>query len=83
MTRLEQVLEEASLIVEPEESERRHVTGMAAKLLSTCMEEFEGCEGFLSASIEGSVAKDTWVKGRAEVDVFIHFSPDVGMEKLE
>ncbi len=83
MTRLQEVLAKAAELVEPTEPERSRVSELAAKLLSACRQEFLGREGVVDVSIEGSVAKDTWVKGREEVDVFIHFTPSAGRERLE
>ncbi len=83
MTRLEEVLAEAAKLVEPTEPERSRVSEVAVKLLSACRQEFLGREGVVDVTIEGSVAKDTWVRGREEVDVFVHFTPSAGRERLE
>ncbi|MEM0481659.1 MAG: CCA tRNA nucleotidyltransferase [Nitrososphaerota archaeon] len=83
MVRLEEVLAEAARIVEPTEPERGRVSEVAARLLSACRGEFLGREGVVDVTIEGSVAKDTWVRGREEVDVFVHFTPSAGRERLE
>ncbi|MCS7146443.1 MAG: CCA tRNA nucleotidyltransferase [Nitrososphaerota archaeon] len=83
MAELEEVLAEASLLVEPDEAERLLVSRVAERLLESCRERFLKKGGVLDVSIEGSVAKDTWVRGRGEVDVFIHFSKETGRDVLE
>lgn len=83
LAELAAVLAEAERIVEPDESERRRVAQVSERVLSACREKFLGRNGVTAVSIEGSVAKDTWVRGRAEVDVFVHFKVEVGREVLE
>ena len=83
LTTLEEVLAEAAKLVEPTEPEKRRVSELAARLLSACRQEFLEREGVVDVSIEGSVAKDTWVRGREEVDIFVHFTPSAGKKMLE
>ncbi|MEM2010428.1 MAG: CCA tRNA nucleotidyltransferase [Nitrososphaerota archaeon] len=83
MPLITEILAEASSLVEPDERERRLVSETAKRLLSVCRDEFQQLEGVVDISVEGSVAKDTWVKGKAEVDIFIHFKPEVGRQGLE
>jgi len=80
---LDEALYEASRLVEPDEAERRIVSRLSERLLGACRERFMGLNGVVDVTIEGSVAKDTWVKGRAEVDIFVHFERSVGSEILE
>lgn len=83
MPSVEEALAEASKLVEPEEAERRQVSHTAHELLAACRAEFITHDGVVDVSIEGSVAKDTWIRGKPEIDVFIHFKPETGRERLE
>ena len=68
---VEGILREVLTKVEPSEEERRKVHGfvetLTAKLNSRLSEA--GIEG--SAEIHGSVAKDTWLSGDRDLDIFI------------
>jgi len=77
------VLKRAIEMAEPSEEERGLVSETARRAMELSRELFRDIPGYRSVSLEGSAAKDTWIKGRAEIDVFIHFSPDTPREKLE
>ncbi|MEM4765880.1 MAG: CCA tRNA nucleotidyltransferase, partial [Nitrososphaerota archaeon] len=53
------------------------------KALSAARREISGVAGALDVSLEGSAAKNTWIRGRAEADIFIHFDPGISREELE
>ena len=80
---LEEVLEEAKALVVPDEPERRFMKALAAKVLERVREEAEKSEHRPKVVLGGSVAKGTWLKGEADVDVFLKFPKDVGREVLE
>ncbi|MEM0442811.1 MAG: CCA tRNA nucleotidyltransferase [Candidatus Caldarchaeum sp.] len=69
----EQVLEEIRPL-----PETLRVAAELAERLVGLVEEFFGPG---TASVEGSFAKGTMVRGREEVDVFVHFKPGVPVEK--
>lgn len=77
------IVEQALEMAEPSEEEKRLVSEASRRALSLSEELFRGTPGFRSVSLEGSAAKDTWIRGRAEIDVFIHFSPDTPRALLE
>jgi len=68
---VEGMLREVLAKVEPSEEERRKVHGFVGKLTSELNRRLSeaGVEG--SAQIHGSVAKDTWLSGDRDLDIFI------------
>jgi len=83
MTGLEEVIERARRIVRPTKLEERRLKRIVEAALSAAREEISGVAGALDVSLEGSAAKNTWIRGRAEADIFIHFDPKVSREELE
>jgi tRNA nucleotidyltransferase (CCA-adding enzyme) len=80
---LREVLSEARRLVEPGPEERARVGSAASRLLEACGERFRRVGEVVDVSLEGSVAKDTWIRGRPEVDVFVHLRPEVPEARLE
>jgi tRNA nucleotidyltransferase (CCA-adding enzyme) len=83
MPTVEDVLERAIELVEPSEEEKKKLSETASALLEVCRRKFSNVEGFVEASVEGSAAKDTWLRSKPEIDVFIHFSPATNREAME
>lgn len=73
-------LEEKILAEElrPSDSEREYIWGVARKLLAAINES-----GKAEVMVVGSIARDTWVKGDRDIDVFMLFSPEISREALE
>jgi tRNA nucleotidyltransferase (CCA-adding enzyme) len=80
---LERVLERAREIAIPTSKEEERLSSVAREVLTSVDAAFAGVEGFVRATLEGSAAKGTWIRARPEVDVFVHFSPNVSRERLE
>jgi len=80
---LEGVLERAREIAIPKPEEEERLSSVARDVLRSVDATFAGVEGFVRATLEGSAAKGTWIRARPEVDVFVHFSPNVSRERLE
>ncbi len=80
---LERVLEKAREIAVPTPEEEQHLSSVAREVLRASDAAFSDVEGYVKATLEGSAAKGTWIRARPEVDVFVHFSPNVSREKLE
>ncbi len=57
----------------PSEEEKEKTIKVCTKVINflnaTCMEENLDCE----AMLVGSVAKNTWLSGKSDIDIFIHF----------
>ncbi|MDD1702504.1 MAG: CCA tRNA nucleotidyltransferase, partial [Methanoregula sp.] len=73
-------LEEKILAEElrPSDTEREYIWGVAQKLLAAI-----NGSGKAEGMVVGSIARDTWVKGDRDIDVFMLFSPDLPREALE
>ena len=57
--------------VTPSESERQKVEGLAKTLTEKVKQETKSMEIVAEVRVEGSVAKNTWLKDSPEIDVFI------------
>ena len=62
----------------PSAEERAYIAGVAHRLL-----EAIAASGNATGMVVGSIARDTWVKGDRDLDVFLLFSPDMPREALE
>ena len=62
----------------PGEDERDHIYSIAAVLVN----KIQG-SGLADAMVVGSVARDTWISGDRDLDVFMLFPPSVSREDLE
>mgnify|MGYP000032267875 FL=1 len=80
---LEEVARKALKIVKPSKLEERRLKRTLEKALLLARGEAERIPGIVDITLEGSAAKDTWIKGRAEADIFIHFDPGVSKAELE
>lgn len=63
--------------LEPSKEERRAIKALAERVISHI-----GSKGY-PAELMGSVAKDTWLSGQADLDIFIFFDPEVKRGVLE
>jgi tRNA nucleotidyltransferase (CCA-adding enzyme) len=62
----------------PSAKERDHVCGLARRLLAAIE-----ASGKAKGMIVGSIARQTWVKGDRDLDVFMLFDPSLSREDLE
>jgi len=62
----------------PSAEERAYIRSMADRLLAAI-----AASGKAEGMVVGSIARDTWVKGDRDLDVFMLFSPDLPRETLE
>jgi tRNA nucleotidyltransferase (CCA-adding enzyme) len=83
MMSIDEVVERARVIVRPTRLEERRLNRIVEMTLSAARDEISRVTGALGVSLEGSAAKNTWIRGRAEADIFIHFDPMVSREELE
>lgn len=81
--KLDDVIKRALKIVKPTARDREKLELVVGRALSLAKEVFSGVDGVAGISVEGSVAKNTWIRGRAEADIFIHFDPGVPINELE
>ncbi|MFH0849200.1 MAG: CCA tRNA nucleotidyltransferase [archaeon] len=80
---LQEVLDTVARRVTPSNKERMKVTSLAERLRTTVagIARSHGLEA--EVRIDGSVAKDTWLSGEADIDVFMLVSPDLSRKSLE
>jgi len=62
----------------PHPDEREHIHAIAAVIIKKIQES-----GLADGMVVGSVARDTWISGDRDLDVFMLFSPSVSRENLE
>lgn len=80
---LKQILAEARRIVAPSENEKaklRTVTNKVLDLVRNAASK-EGLD--LTVQLGGSYAKDTWLPGANDIDVFLKFPPKVDRKRFE
>lgn len=62
----------------PDEKERQQICAVARKLVDAVNET-----GAAKGMVVGSIARNTWVAGEHDIDIFLLFSPQVSREALE
>ncbi|HXY83380.1 MAG TPA: CCA tRNA nucleotidyltransferase [Candidatus Saccharimonadales bacterium] len=67
----------------PAATRRREVEKIAEQLRRTVEYECEKAKMTAEVSLEGSVAKDTWIQDHVDVDVFIRVSKELTKQQLE
>ena len=80
MERLAEILREALEEVKPTADEVRRADSVANLMVQSLRDAFAG--EALKVTVEGSYAKGTIVRGRIEVDIFIHYSPSTSREEI-
>jgi len=74
------VLEEVLPALRPDGAERERIMGLAGGLMGRLAEEARRAGLDIEVRLEGSVAKGTWIKGEADLDIFLRFPKGVGRE---
>jgi len=80
---IEDVIKRALRTVKPTDKDRKRLNAVVERAINLAKDISSEVEGVTGVSLEGSAAKDTWIKGRAEADVFIHFDSNVPKPDLE
>jgi len=70
---LKEVVQEVLRRIKPSPEEREHMNNVLSKVVSTLQEEFRNLEPEADVIVQGSVAKDTWLSGETDADVFVRF----------
>src|SRR4030067_1614237 len=74
MDKIETVLATVLDRVTPNTAERKKIGALAKKLEKRVRSAAERSKVDVKVRVEGSVAKDTWLSGEADVDVFMRVS---------
>jgi tRNA nucleotidyltransferase (CCA-adding enzyme) len=79
---MEELLARILRRIEPTEEDRRRAESLSSRLVSSLSELLgrEGVEG--EVRVEGSFAKDTWLRGENDLDLFVLLPPQAGEEGL-
>jgi len=64
--------------IRPQADERAHIHKVAGMLIDSVNRS-----GIATGMIVGSVARDTWIRGDRDLDIFMLFPPDLPREELE
>ena len=82
MSRIEGLLREVLERVTPTQAERERVSLAVAKVVEALERSARELQADVEVEVEGSFAKDTWLSGDVDVDVFLLFDPSVPVEEL-
>ncbi|MEM3073238.1 MAG: CCA tRNA nucleotidyltransferase [Nitrososphaerales archaeon] len=80
---LDDILVEARKLCEPDEEERKRVAKVAQEILQKASEVIAKRKIEGKAVIGGSYAKDTWLKGDCDIDLFLKFPTKIGQEEFK
>ncbi|UPM41860.1 CCA tRNA nucleotidyltransferase [Halocatena salina] len=69
--------------VDPDQTERERLAETAAALTARAEEAVEELPVSADVLQVGSTARNTWISGDRDIDVFVRFSPDLSREQLE
>lgn len=83
MNELDKVIEEALQLVEPSKEEMDHVKALASIALQEVSKAAYDSEFKPRVVLGGSYAKGTWLKGEADIDIFVKFPKNLEKEELE
>jgi tRNA nucleotidyltransferase (CCA-adding enzyme) len=81
--KVETLLEEIKERVTPKESERAKLIGIAEELKKRVVKESEKMGVEVHPLLVGSLAKDTWLSGEGDIDLFMLFPSTLGRRQLE
>ncbi|MEM2339936.1 MAG: CCA tRNA nucleotidyltransferase [Candidatus Bathyarchaeia archaeon] len=74
------ILEEVLPSLRPDVAEEERIMGLAKGLMKRLEEEARRSGLGIEVSLEGSVAKGTWIKGEADLDIFLMFPKGIDRE---
>ncbi|MGQ9718413.1 MAG: CCA tRNA nucleotidyltransferase [Nitrososphaerales archaeon] len=80
---LNKVIEGALRLVEPSKEEKRRVEALVSMVLRKVSKVASESKLKPTVVLGGSYAKGTWLKGEADIDVFVKFPKDLDKEELE
>jgi tRNA nucleotidyltransferase (CCA-adding enzyme) len=72
---LKALLHKIAQQITPSTDERSKVTHLLAKVQSELQQHFDAAEIDCDVQIHGSIARDTWLRTKAEIDVFLVMPP--------
>jgi len=82
LTSLDEILAAARKMCEPDEEERRLISKVADTILKRAESVIKEKKVDAEAVLGGSYAKDTWLKGECDIDLFVKLPPDLKMNEF-
>lgn len=82
MSDIKRVLEIVYGKVEPKESERRRIKCVVSEVIRRIEDVASKFNIPVRVRVEGSIAKDTWISGDRDIDIFIQLPKQLGVEGL-
>ena len=83
MQSIEQVIERASRLVTPSQTETKKLEAVSGKVDSLLQKALEKALPLPDIRMGGSYARGTWLKGSLDIDFFIRYPPDYPRDRLE
>jgi len=80
---LQEILDEVSRRITPTSEERAKIARIADDMRLKVSETASSVGLDADVSLDGSVAKDTWLSGEGDMDIFMRVSPELTREELE
>jgi len=80
---LQEILDEVSKRISPSPRERARIARIADNMRLKVSKAASSAGLEADVRLDGSVAKDTWLSGEADVDIFMRVSPELTREDLE
>jgi len=80
---IDKVLRRARPLVVPDAQAKRATQNVAANVFSKVEEAAKRHSGVVGVFLGGSYAKETWLPGDVDIDVFVKISPDVEEKRFE
>ncbi len=80
---LRSVLEKALPLCEPLKSEKKELDEVAQLVMKLVTEYTRGLPEVVGVIFGGSYAKGTWLRGDADIDIFVKIGPSVSEERFE
>jgi len=81
-SKLEKVLAEVLRKITPSQKDRKCVVSLADKLVKEVKKAAENARVEATIRVEGSIAKDTWLRGEPDIDIFLQLPKSVPREAL-
>ena len=70
-------------LCEPSSKERRRITAVAEEAKALVDRYVANIDDIVAVEFGGSFAKDTWLQGDADIDIFFKVKPSVALEEFE
>jgi len=83
MTKIDNILIQVGNNIIPTYSDRRKITRITQDLIKKLSFEFKKSNIIANITVEGSVAKDTWLREDPDIDIFVHLPLSLSKEDFK